>query len=403
VNAVTRALPGRGPLFRLAGLIVIPALVVLITGSSLAPRWSDPTAVEADGTCGKHYVAGADNVPAGDTIQVSQTYPSHLWNDHLLKQPSTWCMWNTSANGTTSSGYISGGPSASFCGNLSQLSCAWNFKPDFITLTLGEQNNNVVDLITTCFKDYRDPPHDFTSAQTCEQAILNNTSLWSNMSNDLIKIFNSYKQIMAGRPWLVVAVPNYPNPFPSSISAIGKVAELCQGTTDTITSCTIRWTNFPSALSTADQVIQKLNSTIQNAVQPFYVATQGRFIYVDVYTRFKNANQSMKMDVTLKLDQVCHLCGTEGEYIDNHSSEQNFGPDNSWFQAGDDGTATPFYLQPPDQINDPPVVLIQESQTTSGMGVYPNDTGNKCISDAIWEAVKWKLGVAEPVNNNICQ
>jgi hypothetical protein len=48
---------------------------------------------------------------------------------------------------------------------------------------------------------------------------------------------------------------------------------------------------------------------------------------------------------------------------------------------------------------------------TSGMGVYPNDDGHKCISDLIWEAdtidpgvspLKWKLGVPEAPNSNIC-
>jgi len=37
------------------------------------------------------------------------------------------------------------------------------------------------------------------------------------------------------------------------------------------------------------------------------------------------------------------------------------------------------------------------------MGKYPNDTGQKCISDLIWEAVKQKLGVPEAANSNICQ
>lgn len=67
----------------------------------------------------------------------------------------------------------------------------------------------------------------------------------------------------------------------------------------------------------------------------------------------------------------------------------------------------PFYLFPA-----APGVLLQESQTTSGMGVYPNDDGHKCISDLTWEAdtpepgvtpLKWKLGVPEQPNSNICQ
>jgi hypothetical protein len=89
--------------------------------------------------------------------------------------------------------------------------------------------------------------------------------------------------------------------------------------------------------------------------------------------------------------------------MDQHSGEQNLGSSSAWFQAGSDGTQLPDYLFTPGPPIDPPVVIEQVSQTTSGMGPYPNDSGNKCISDLIWEAVKWKLGVGEPLNPNICQ
>jgi len=100
---------------------------------------------------------------------------------------------------------------------------------------------------------------------------------------------------------------------------------------------------------------------------------------------------------------VCHFCGTEAEYTDGpHKGEENFGSDEPWFAAGDDGTATPTYLMPADQLIDPPVVLSTVSQTTSGMGVHVNDDGQKCISDLIWEAVKIKLGIPEPPTTDIC-
>jgi hypothetical protein len=85
----------------------------------------------------------------------------------------------------------------------------------------------------------------------------------------------------------------------------------------------------------------------------------------------------------------------------------NFGCSDPWFVAGDDGTAMPFYLYPAALG-----VLVKASQTTSGMGVYPNDSGHKCISDLIWEAdtpepgvtpLKWKLRVPEAPNGSICQ
>ena len=83
--------------------------------------------------CGKKYVAGGDDVPAGNTIQSSQTYPSHLLSDHMAK--FGYCLFNTAQNGTTSSTYISGG----------QLSTAWNRQPDFITLSVGEQNTPIAE------------------------------------------------------------------------------------------------------------------------------------------------------------------------------------------------------------------------------------------------------------------
>jgi hypothetical protein len=346
-----------------------------------------PTASQAQTVCGKHYVAGGDDVPAGNTISSSQTYPSHLLNDHLAR--FGYCVYNLAQNGTTSSSYISGG----------QLATTWNRAPDFITLSIGEQDTPIVNEITTCFNNVKS--HDFASALSCATNIQSNTSAFTTLNNNMITTLQQYKMIMAGRPWLVVAVVGYPDPFPQSSDVTSAITQLCQGTTDTILSCNTRWQQLPPALTALNSVITKLNTTIANAVQPFNTGYQGRFIFVNPYQKF--LSHEMKMDVTLKLDEVCHLCGTMEQYFDNHSSEQNVGSSNAWFQAGSDGTDTPFYLQPPDQINDPPVVLITESQTTSGMGVYPNDTGNKCISDLVWEAVKWKLGIPEPLNNNICQ
>lgn len=96
-----------------------------------------------------------------------------------------------------------------------------------------------------------------------------------------------------------------------------------------------------------------------------------------------------------------------GAVHDHNSPKVNFGCSEAWFKAGDDGTAIPFYLDPA-AIG----VLIDRSQTTSGMGVHPNDDGNKCISDLIWEAdtlepgvtpLKWKLSIPEAPKTDICQ
>jgi hypothetical protein len=98
----------------------------------------------------------------------------------------------------------------------------------------------------------------------------------------------------------------------------------------------------------------------------------------------------------------------QGQIHDHNSpSAVNLGCSTPWFVAGNDGNDYPYYLNPAI-----PGVLLFASQTTSGMGVWPNDDGHKCISDLIWEAdtidpgvtpLKWKLGVPEQANSNICQ
>ena len=49
---------------------------------------------------------------------------------------TTWPL-----NEATSSTYITGG----------QLAQTWNYRPDLITLTIGEENNTIVNLVTDCF------------------------------------------------------------------------------------------------------------------------------------------------------------------------------------------------------------------------------------------------------------
>src|SRR5436190_20160388 len=125
--------PRRGPLSAAIG-------VALLLGLFVPPAQAD--------FCGKRYVVGGDDVPAGNTIQSSRTYPAHLIADHMAK--FGYCVYNTAQNGTTSSSYISGG----------QLSTAWNRQPDFITLSVGEQNTTIVDLISSCFNKIKS--HDFS-------------------------------------------------------------------------------------------------------------------------------------------------------------------------------------------------------------------------------------------------
>jgi hypothetical protein len=333
------------------------------------------------------YVASGDDIPAGhDLNDNSKRYPEKLLSDHL-KSPG-WAVYNQAKNGTTSSGYITGGG----------LSSAYNMRPDLLTIQLGEQNSNVVDLINSCFDKVND--HDFTGANVCAATILGNASLWTNLQNNYTTILQQTRIMMSQRPGLVVAVVNYPNPYPSSTSALTNVPLLCVPLVATAITCTTRWAQFPPALITIDQVVQKMNTTLKNALAPFQQGPNGnRWVYVDAYSKFKD--HCMKMDVSIKTTV------NYGTYTVEYDSEKDFGCSSPWFIEGSTGMKIPDYLEPPSGG-----VLVMKTQTTTGMGVYVNGDGQKCIGDAIWEAdtidpgvtpLKWKLGYGEAANSNICQ
>jgi hypothetical protein len=374
---------------RLAGGIVAAmGLVLAVAIFQHAPELSSTVLLAQD--CARHYVAGGDHYPAGHEIEEAERYPNHLREDHL-KTWGPWCLYNQAKNEATSATYITGG----------QLAQTWNLRPDLITLTVGEENTTVINLVTECFDDVKD--HKFAEASTCAAAILGNTSVWNNLNLNLTTIFQQYRVIMAGRPKLVVAVTGYPNMYPKSLDAGLKIAELCPPLIDTIPTCVARWVQLPPALELIDQVFKKLNTTIENAVKPFAIGSNGRFVFVDTYTKMRDHCMKMEVEIKTKVEHP----EESGAVHDHNSPKVNFGCSDPWFKAGDDGTAIPFYLDPA-AIG----VLIDRSQTTSGMGVHPNDSGNTCISDLIWEAdtlepgvtpLKWKLSVPEAPKTDICQ
>ena len=377
----------RGSARRLLG--VLPALILVL---SLVPApLGGPNFANATDLCGKHYVAGGDDIPAGQDIDEEDRYPNKLRVDHLNQPaPGAWCLFNTSKNDATSSNYISSG----------QFATAWNMRPDLITLTIGRENTSIVDEIDSCFKKVRD--HDFTEANICFAMILANQSAFNNLKNNLVYTFQGYRLIMAGRPWLIVAVTTVPNPYPQALTVAPKIIELCLPLIDTIPTCSIRWAQLPLALATADQVIQKLNQTIADAVAPFFIGTQGRFKLVDVYPKFKDHCMTMKVTIKTTVEHP----EEEGAVHQHDSPEVNFGCDEEWWVEGEDGTKTPNYLEPA-VIG----VLTNKSQTTKGMGVRVNADGQKCIADLIWEwdtpepgvtPLKWKLKYPEQPNSDIC-
>jgi hypothetical protein len=375
----------------------IGLLALALTAIAVTLGGSSTPAAKALAGC-RIYVASGDDIPNGhDLNDDSSRYPEKLLADHL--KSSGWCLFNQGKNGQTSSSYISGGG----------LSNAYNMRPDLLTIQLGEQNSPMVNIITSCFDKIKD--HDFSGGNACAAQVLGNASLWTNLTANFTMILQQTRIMQSQRPQLVVAVVNYANPFPQASDVTSKISELCQKPEDSQIACNVRWAQLPPALTTIDQVFQKLNKTLKDAMAPFQQGPSGnRWVYVDIYPKFKS--HEMKTDVTLRDDQVCHLCGTEGEYIDSHSGSKNVGTDQAWWIEGSDGTKLPDYLFTPGPLIDPPVVILQVSQTTKGMGVYVNADGMKCIDDAIWDAdtidpgttpLKWKLGYGEAANNNICQ
>jgi len=364
--------------------LLISLLTLTIAGLS-------SPAVAQDPGCGLRYVAAADDIPFGRDVNEDQRYPNQLMTNHLKKW-GAWCEYDIAQKGTSSTKYINNG----------QLAQTWNYRPDLITLTLGEQNDTIVNLVSSCFDKVKS--HDFAGGLACASAIYGNSMLWSKLNSDLITIQQQYRMIQAGRPRLVIAITGYPNPYPKSTDAAAKIVELCPPLIDTILTCTTRWVQLPPALEMIDQVFKKLNTTIANAVSTFSAYSYGRFVFVNTYDKMRD--HCMKMEVSFKT-KVEHP-EEEGAVHDHDSpSAVNFGCSEPWFVAGDDGTDTPFYLMPAT-----PGILIQESQKTVGMGVWPNADGHKCIADLIWEAdtidpgvspLKWKLGIPEAPKSDICQ
>ena len=220
------------PRHRLRWFVAIVILALLGAATALAATIVSPPSDALGATGCRIYVASGDDLANGkDLNDNSKRYPEQLLNDHI-KSPG-WCLFNQAKNGQTSASYYSGGGLAS----------ASNMRPDFLTLQLGEQNATIVNLITDCFDKIKD--HDFSGGSSCASQILSNTTLWTNLKNNYTTILQQTRIMMSGRPQLVVAIVNYPNPYPHSDTASEKITELCTPLIDTIPTCTARWVQLP--------------------------------------------------------------------------------------------------------------------------------------------------------------
>lgn len=353
------------------------------TGAEPAADDLPPPDDPCDTDAALRYVAGGDAVVLGakkdpnDKISpLSDRYSDQLLTERLQPVPGPWCLYNTSKNSTDSDTYASED-------TPTQQAKAHELRPRLITLTVGRQNATIVNHVTTCFKNVKD--HDFLDANTCALKVLNDPNAWKKLNLELSEILNRFKVQMDGSPQLVVAVTGYFNPYPSATSVATKIPQFCLKLQDTIPTCTARWILLPPALVTLDQVVKKLNETIQKVVAQFTQSSQGRFFFVNPYDKFKD--HCMRMEVEIKT-VVSH-----GKVVHKHDSSKDFGCDDEWIESdGEDGTKSPFPYLTPAATG----ILVSATQTTKGMGIYPNADGHDCFSDLIWEAVKNKLGVPEP-------
>jgi len=386
-----------------AGLMLgVPALgaapgVGTPTQSQVAPQ-ADGELPDPDPDCStdiaRRYVAGGDGVvhPAKDTDEEHSSktdrYPDKLL-EKLQETPGPWCEFNTMDEVTTGSTMTVDTDDYRDDGNPTQQSQAHSLRPTLITLTLGRDNTGIQQHVTTCMDQIRD--HNFLQANACALAVLAAQPAWDKLERDLADILGKYKTQMDGNPNLVVAVTGYFNPYPSALDVTTKIPGFCAKLVDTIPTCTLRWVLLPPALVVLDQVVKRLNTTIEGVVDQFETNSRGRYFFVNPYDEFKDHCMTFHVKIETK---VYHPTNT----VDQHDSEQDFGCSTTWIDDdGDSSHFPPVYLMP--AVNG---VLIYFAQTTTKMGLYPNADGHKCIASLIYEAktddgllLKNKLNIPE--------
>jgi hypothetical protein len=337
------------------------------------------------------YVAAGDGVVHGDkdlnggnAVGESDRY-SEVLTKKLVDAHFPYCLFNVSQGSTTTDDYqdedIDG---------FTQQSKAHDLRPRLITLELGRENDSIKNHISTCLDQIKD--HLFIQANACALAVLADQGAFEKLTKDLSDILNQYKVQMDGNPRLVIAVLGYFNPYPAATDVVTKIPEFCTKLVDVIPTCTIHWALLSPVLVILDQIVKKLNTTIEDVVKKFAIASQGRYYFVNPYDKFKSHCMKMEVEINIK---VYHPTNT----VDSHQTKKDFGCSEPWIESdGFDGKLPPWHYLPP-AVNG---VLVYTDQTTSGMGAFPNKDGHKCLADLIYEAdngwglLKNRLDIPEP-------
>lgn len=383
-----------------AALAVATTTALSALGSHALPLAADDE-LPAPDPCGMPielpYVAVGDGVPYGakkvdDNREVSEAerFPEELTT--LLQDASfPFCLHNVSQGETTTDDYQDEDTEFGF----TQQSIVHDLRPRLVTVTLGREQDLIREHISTCMTFIKN--HQFIEANACALAVYT-AGPWEKLNDDLSDILNQLKVEMDGNPRMVVAVMGYYNPYPRATDVATEVPGFCAKLQDTIPTCTVRWMLLPPALVTMDQITKKLNSTIEAVVEKFALASQGSFYFVNPYDAFED--HCMQMETEIKTT-VYHPTNT----VHNHDSKNDFGCDDEWMESdGDDGTLPPWHYLPPAVTG----VLVNTTQTTKGMGAYPNPAGHDCLAKLVynadngWEPLKQKLGIPEEAEEDPC-
>ncbi|HYG95149.1 MAG TPA: hypothetical protein VD859_16345 [Nocardioides sp.] len=385
-----------------AALAVVTTVALSVITPSASPIAADEGDLPSAEPCGKPielpYVAVGDGVPFGskkvestNAISEAERFPEEL-TKLLQEDHFPFCLHNVSQGETTTDDYQDATDTPS---GFTQQSLAHDLRPRLVTLMLGREQDIIREHISTCMGFIKN--HQFIEANACALAVLTGGP-WKKLNDDLSDILNQLKVQMDGNPRMVVAVLGYYNPYPRALEVAAEIPGFCGKLQDTIPTCLVRWLMLPPVLVTMDQITKKLNSTIEAVVERFSLASQGRYYFVNPYDAFED--HCMRLETEIKTT-VYHPTNT----VHTHDSKNDFGCDEEWMESdGDAGRLPPWHYLPPAVTG----VLINTTQSTEGMGAFPNAEGHECLAKLVynadngWEPLKQKLGIPEQAEEDPC-
>lgn len=318
---------------------------------------------------GPVYLAGGDSVPAGTDLTSGEAYPLHLLNDHLTGLQGGYCLGSTAQSGATSADYLANQlpPTAAV---LRQAAGRANL----VTITVGADDKLLPALLHSCLPSFL--AFDAAGALQCEQAIANDAGAWSRLRTNLHTILASYQAVARDRP-LTVAVTGYYDPFPDALDAAASY-RLCQHLVPAsppsaqqrgLKNCLARVLAMDVPLAGVDALVQHLNQIERSEVSAFTDSSGGRIQFVDVYPLFKAHCTPMVVDITLLGARLAENLGCQGP---------------TWISPSQ---AFAAHDSVPIAVNGQVIGAV----ALEGVGVHPNDAGQKAIADQIWQAIGPRL------------